>query len=236
MEFEQALQKAGLTGNEAIVYLQLLKQGEQSANEIAKRISMDRTLTYTVINHLIEKGMVSYVIKINKKFFKASNPEQLLSQIKEKEIIVKELIENLKSIKKEEKIDHEIKIYEGKEAIRSMYNIFKGHKEMLSFGATGRAYDSLYESPALAKELSMEGLKGRIITSQKTKNHPMTKIKNIETKYVNYESEATTTIFGNYLMIHLAKNKPVMILIKNKEIAETYRKHFEVLWRAAKSQ
>ena len=36
-------------------------------------------------------------------------------------------------------------------------------------------------------------------------------------------------------MNHIAKEKPLVILIKNKEMAETYRKHFELLWEMAKS-
>ena len=59
----EKLQQVGLTGNEAKVYLELVKKGESSANQVAKDIGMDRTLTYTVLNHLIEKGQVSYIIK-----------------------------------------------------------------------------------------------------------------------------------------------------------------------------
>ena len=66
MEFEDKLREAGLTGNESKVYYELLKKGQLSANQLAKNIGMDRTLTYTVLNHLIEKGMVSYTIKSNK--------------------------------------------------------------------------------------------------------------------------------------------------------------------------
>jgi len=234
MEFEESLRKAGLTGNESIVFVQLLKHGEQSANDIAKKISMDRTLTYSILNNLIEKGLVNYITKFSKKFFKASDPSNLLNPIREKEIFVKELISKLKTIEKSENFEQEVNVYEGKEAIRSIYNLFKKYKEMLSFGATGRAYDYLYESPVLTKELVKLGMKGRIITSKEYKNHPMTKIKTIEVRYVDYESEITTTIFGNYVMNHIAKEKPIVILIKNKEMADTYRKHFELLWAIAK--
>lgn len=234
MEVEESLRNAGLTGNESKVFIQLLKYGEMSANIIAKNIGMDRTLTYTVLNHLIEKGLVNYVITSNKKVFKASDPSNLLNPIREKEVYVKELISKLKNIEKSKILDHEVNVYEGKEAIRNMYNLFKRYKEMLSFGATGRAYDYLYESPALTKELVKQGMKGRIITSKKYENHPMTKIKSIKVRYVDYESETTTTIFGDYVMNHIAKEKPVVILIKNKEMAETYRKHFELLWKSAK--
>ena len=235
MDIYEKLQKAGLTGNEAKVYLELLKKGELSANQIAKNISMDRTLAYTVLNHLIEKGQVNYIIRENKKFFSYSNPDNFMNPLKATEVMVLDLIKELKSVKRENKQQTEINVYEGKEAIRSMFNLFKRYKEMLSFGATGRAYDYLYESPALTKELVKGGMKGRIITSRKHGEHPMVKIKSIEVRYADYESEATTTLFGDYIMIHIAKDKPVIILIKNKDISDSYIKHFEVLWKSARN-
>ena len=92
MDIYEKLQKAGLTGNEAKIYLELLKNGELSANAIAKNIGMDRTLTYTVLNHLIEKGQVNYVVKENKKFFSCSNPDNLINRLKAAEIMVLDLI------------------------------------------------------------------------------------------------------------------------------------------------
>lgn len=234
MEFEESLRKAGLTGNESIMFVQLLKYGEQSANDISKKIGMDRTLAYTVLNNLIEKGLANYIIKSDKKFFKASDPSNLINPIMEREIFVRDLIPKLKAMEKSENVEHEVNVYEGKEAIRNMYNLFKKHKKILSFGATGRAYDYLYESPVLTKDLIRQGIKGRIITSKRYKDHPITRIKTIDVKYVDYESETTTTIFGNYVMNHIAKEKPIVILIKNKEMADTYRKHFELLWKIAK--
>jgi len=233
MDVYEKLQKAGLTGNEAKVYLELLKKGELSANQVAKDIGMDRTLTYTVLNHLIEKGQVNYIVKENKKFFSCSNLDNLMNPLKSTEFIVLDLIKELKNIKKEDTKHTEINVYEGKEAIRNIYHLFKKYKELLSFGATGRAYDYLYESPVLTKELLKKGMYGRIITSKEHMGHPMAKIKSIEVRYANYESEATTTLFGDYVMIHIAKDKPIIILIKNKDISDSYRKHFEVLWKSA---
>src|SRR3989344_4883068 len=102
MELNESLSKAGLTGNESRVYLQLLKLGEQKANNVAKKISMDRTLTYTVLNHLIEKGLVNYVIKEKKKYFGAADPSNLLNPLREKEAFVRDAIMKLKTIQREE--------------------------------------------------------------------------------------------------------------------------------------
>ena len=63
MDIQEKLQQAGLTGNEAKVYLELLKKGELSASDVAKKISMDRTLTYTVLNHLKNNIHVYYSVR-----------------------------------------------------------------------------------------------------------------------------------------------------------------------------
>ncbi len=232
-EILEKLRKSGLTGNESKVYYELLKSGQISANQIAKNIGMDRTLTYTVLNHLIEKGMTSYIIQDNKKLFNASSPENLLNPIKEKEAYIENILPDLKLIKKQVETNQEISVYDGKEGTRAFSRLIMKHKKFDSFGATGRAYDLLVEAPRLAKELEKSSSKLRLITHPKYKKHPMN-IKNCEIKFLNIQSEATTTIFGDYIAIHIIKDKPSIILIKNRHIAKSYKNHFEVLWKTAK--
>jgi sugar-specific transcriptional regulator TrmB len=232
--FEERLRKSGLTGNEAKIYLELLRKGSLSANDLSKKIGMDRTLTYTVLNHLIEKGLVNYVIKKNKKFFEAADPANLLNPIKEKEAFVNDLVPELRKVEKIKEIVQEINIYEGKEGLRTFMRELLKYRSFCSFGSTGRAYDALYEVPRLAKELEKKGFSARIISNPKYKKHEMTKLKNIQFRYLDIKSEATTSIFGDNIAIHLLTEKPIIILIKNKEIAESYHNHFEILWNVAK--
>ncbi|MFH1972541.1 MAG: helix-turn-helix domain-containing protein [archaeon] len=231
----EKLRNAGLTGNESKIYLELLKKEELSANELAKSISMDRTLTYTVLNHLIDKGLVGHIIKGNKKIFNALDPENLLNPVREKTAYIKDIIPELKEIEKIVDTKQEINLYEGKEGIRAFGRLLMKHTQFFSFGATGRAYDVLYESPLLAKEMIKRGCSGKLITSPKYVKHPM-KIKNFQMRFLDIKSEATTTIFGDYISIHLIKEKPLIIVIKNKFIAESYKSHFDVLWNVAKKQ
>ena len=114
MDIYEKLQQAGLTGNEAKAYLELLKKGGLSANQVAKNIGMDRTLTYTVLNHLIEKGQVSYITKENKKIFSCSAPKALLNPIKSKEVLVLDLIKELNKVKTEKDETVGIEVYEGR--------------------------------------------------------------------------------------------------------------------------
>lgn len=234
MDIYEKLQQAGLTGNEAKVYLELLKKTELSANQVAKNIGMDRTLTYTVLNHLIEKGQVSYVVKANKKIFSCSSPENLLNPIKSKEVLVLDLIKELSKIKTEKQEQLEVNVYEGKEGFRTFMNIAIKEKEMLAFGGTGRAYDLLYEMPAIGKQLERKKAILKVILGKQYKGHKFTKHKYVQVRLTDIKSEATTTIFGDYVAIHLIKDKPRVILIKNKDIAESYRNYFNFMWKIAK--
>ena len=234
MNTQEKLQQAGLTGNESKVYLDLIKKGELSANQIAKNLGIDRTLTYTILNHLVEKGHVSYIIRENKKVFSASEPQSLLNPLKKKEVLITDLISELSNIQKESSQEVDIKVLEGKEGVRTLFRTFlKNSSSFESFGATGRAYEALYEAPAIGRELAKKGVVGRILISKKHKGHEFTTLKNLKIRYVDIDSEASTTIFGDYVSIHMIKQKPIIILIKNKDMAQSYRNYFNWMWKKA---
>ncbi|MBU2562533.1 MAG: hypothetical protein KKF68_02645 [Nanoarchaeota archaeon] len=231
---EGELIKAGLTRNEAKAYLELLKQGELSANKLSKKISMDRSLTYTILNNLIEKGLVSYIKKDTRKYFKPEHPKNLLNPIKSKELFIETLINNLIKIKPKKDEETEIKIFEGKAGIRNFINLAIKEKYFYAFGSTGLAFFSLHEMPHIAKKVSKLKKDIKIIGNKKYKGTEPFEFKAFKYKYLDIKSKATTSIFGDYVSIHLLTQKPLIILINNKEIAESYRNHFKVLWKVAK--
>lgn len=229
------LKEAGLTGNEAKVYYELVKKGELTANQVSKNLGLDRSLSYTILNNLIEKGQVSYIIKDNKKLFSAASPENLLNSIKKKEAKIKDLIPELEKIKVFTESEQEIKIYEGKEGLRNLVTLAFKEKDYCAFGATGWAYSQLYEMPRIVKKIGEKKIRVRLIGSKKLKETEAFKLKNFEYRYLDADSKSPTSVFGEYVSIHLAtREKPFIILIKNKDIADTYRNYFEVLWATAR--
>jgi hypothetical protein len=78
-------------------------------------------------------------------------------------------------------------------------------------------------------------MKGRMITTKKFKKHEMTKIPYLKVKYLEEtESPATTSIYDDTVAIHVLTDKPIVIIIKNREIAESYKNYFEFLWKKTK--
>ena len=227
----------GLSEKEAKIYLELTKIGPVNANTLAKRLSIERTVTYNILNKLIERGLVNYIVKEKRKLFNTADPENLLKPIKEKEELLNEIIPKIKALKKVKPEETIVEIYEGKEALKTLFNIaIKIKEEILIFGGTGKAYEIFpLQIPHREKEAIKQKLRIRAIFNYEAKEHPFTKLPIVQSKYLQkgYENTATTTILGDMIAIHIVQEKPVVIAIKNKHMAQGYRNIFEFLWKYA---
>jgi len=237
MSLLEELKFAGLTGNSAKVYLHLSKWGEINANLLAKKIGLDRSLTYTVLNNLIEKGLVSYIVKNTKRYYKITDPKNLLLQIKEKEQVVIDLIPKISEIQPMPLLKNSVEILEGKEGFKkALEEAFRSSGEWLFFGGKGASFDVLkWEMPHMIKRFSKGKKTLRGLINSKYLGHDLCKLKNVNVKGIkNLDEEATTTICGDVVVIHLLKEKPFVILIRSEAIANNYRSFFENMWNAIK--
>lgn len=243
----ETLVSLGLSKREAEVYYTLLQTEDSLASEISEKTHESRTNTYDTINSLIKKGLVSYVVKNSRKYFMATNPKKLLDWIdlKKEEIdkerkTVEALIPDLLKMKlpKEKKVL--VEVYEGKEGIRTMLKetiesskISK--KEFLIFGAIAghlRELDPIYHE-RYYKERTKFKIKTRyiFIEGEQYPKAPFSKYKYLPK---SYKSFVATAIHGDEVSFWLLTKPEIIILIKNKEFAETYRSNFEALWEIAK--
>jgi sugar-specific transcriptional regulator TrmB len=243
----ETLIRLGLSKREAEVYYELLKVEDALASQISEKTKESRTNTYDTINSLIKKGLVSYVIKNNRKYFMATNPKNLLKwmdlkneELEKEKKIVEKLIPDLQNLRipKEKKVI--VEVYEGKEGARTMLNETlesskNSNKEILIFGAIAghlRDLDPIYHE-RYYNEKKRQKIKTRYIFIEGDK-YP--KSKYAEYKYLpkTFKSFAATAIHGEEVSFWLLTNPMVIILIKNKEFAETYKSNFEELWKIAK--
>ena len=71
------LEKLGLTKAEILVFSTLVQGGSSGIGNVIKKSQLHRGTVYNTLQRLIQKGLVSYVIKSNKKYFSASEPDFL---------------------------------------------------------------------------------------------------------------------------------------------------------------
>ncbi len=244
---KETLLKLGLSRREVEVYYTLLSVEEALASGISENTYESRTNIYDTLNSLIKKGLVSYVIKNNRKYFMSTNPKKLLEwielkkeEVEKEEKIVESLIPDLLKLKlpKEKKVV--VEVYEGKEGLRTMFketieSSRETKKEFLIFGAIAgvlRELDPIYHE-RYYKERKKYKIKSRYIFIEGEK-HPIAPYS--EYKYLPkvYKSFVATTVHGDEVSFWLLTKPEIVILIKSKDLAETYRNNFEVLWKFAK--
>ena len=81
----QRLTRFGLSKTDALVYLEVVKQGRTNGYQIAKALGMTRSTIYSSIDNLYLRGYL-YMISGTIKEYEAKSPDAILSQLQEKTI------------------------------------------------------------------------------------------------------------------------------------------------------
>ena len=235
---EATLEEIGLSRMEAKVYVSLLKEGPITGGNLARILTIDRSHTYNILKNLVDKGLASQVIKEKKTYFSATQPKNLLNQIHKKELVIKSIIPKLEELEKSKSKQMSVQILEGKDGLRAVLNLLlqSKSKEILAYGGTGKSYSFLeYEMPHFAKKIISKKMFGRIITSEKLREEPFTKLLNFNVKYIPHLTPSSTMIFGDKVSINIFEESPSFIFIDNRSVADSYREYFEFMWSQAKN-
>ncbi|MEK6901127.1 MAG: helix-turn-helix domain-containing protein, partial [Nanoarchaeota archaeon] len=146
MDVKAALESIGISGNEVKVYLALLDLGSALAGEITKRSGVNRTNVYDALDRLTDRGLVSYVIKANRKYFEATTPDRLIKYMEEKEQEIKNkkdlitsILPELENKRKLSREPQEATIYKGRQGLKSVAeDVLNTRKPLFVFGAEGK--------------------------------------------------------------------------------------------------
>lgn len=233
MDLRTTLEQLGLTKVETQVYLALLDTGPALAGTISRRSGVHRRNVYDAAERLIRKGLIGYIKQNNRRYYAASNPEQLLQLLTEQTNNIKTILPELQTKYNQHHKKEETLFYKGKEALKTIFEDQLNHgKEILVLGASTHAKEHLkYYLHWYTKRRTQQRKKLRLIYHTKIEE----KIPHAEIKYLKLpESNIATNIYGEKVAIINWQEKPFVILIHNKDIAQTYRNYFEQLWKLAK--
>jgi len=239
IEKQQILEEIGLSKNEARVYLTLLKLGSSTATEITKESGIHRSNVYDALENLIKKGCAAHIQKGEVKYFEATNPENLQNILREKKSHLSSILPLLMK-NKSKKQDMAVHIYEGYTALKKTINHFVDNKkDYLSYGIPMQFPEKLkswldwHHKDRISKKVPIKiifnaGAKDRAKIVNKM---PLAAAKYFSEKF---DAPVTTEISGDEIMIVLWSEKPLIIHIECKEISDSYKRYFNLLWSIAK--
>ncbi len=244
MAFEET---AGLTKGEKKVYLALAGQGPCTATPIVRATGLQKSAVYFCLDRLIGKGLVSYATRNNRKVFEAAPTEKLGEFIDARkndlEVQKKELeqaVESLLASKPKSKSG--AKVFEGwnglETALEDILNMCKKGEEYHVFSVSvhpkildryrrlfGRFHARRAEKGIRIKMLIDEKLKQTLGSDREAT--PLTKVKYMPSSIF---TPAALAIYHDKVLISIAGENPSAMIIQNKEVADSFRAYFDLVW------
>ena len=237
------LKELGLSEEESKIYITLLKRGSSLASYVAEQTGINRSLVYQILDRLISRGYVSYVIKNNVRYYNPVSPDKLLDLLKEKERKLKEALPELNNLFQPVKEKPIVEILEGTEGIKTILNdILKEKQEWLALGS-GKAPELLsyyvehWEKERVKNKILMKAILDSSEAGKK-RGQTLSKLSYTKVKYMErkYLSPSSTWIYSNRLVLVVwSKEHPFAIRTISSEIIISYKNHFEQLWKLAKN-
>ena len=238
--FKEELRNFGLSDNEIKLYLVLLKSGTTTPLMIAEKTGLHRPYVYDALARLMEKGFVSSVTVSNKKNFQAVHPKRLLEILKSRLDDFNKVMPELERIEKSVKDEIKVELFKGKGAFRLelddiLASVEKGD-EVLGIGLDDKKFIGI-EPIYLRKyfnKIKEKKVSERVIMavgSKKVSEAKTTKYRFLSQEFIG---NTMTLVYADKVFLLLMGEPNIAIIIENKEVSNTYRKQFELLWKIAK--
>lgn len=225
----------GVTPVESKLYLALLKIGRSQAGELSRKTGIHRRSVYDALERLIEKGLVSFIKENNKRIYYPSDPKMIKQLLEKKNEDIISIIPQLSQLYSEAKEKQETLFFRGKEGIKIIFeDQINEKKEVLVIGGSRIASEIMqFYIPHYTKKRVQNNVKLKIVYAGEKRK---TEIPLSEVRYLpkEFDSVAATNVYSNRVAIILWTENPMAILIRNDDIAQSYKKYFSLLWNMAK--
>ena len=159
-----------------------------------------------------------------------------MQSLKEKEEKLNESMPELKKLQNKEKEKTNVEIYKGKEGLKTVLrDIVETGKDYIAFGEAGRFQKALpIDSHKFLIQLEENNINEKVLAKKDLKEDIL-KSKTSKFRYLpkNYLSPSTILVYENKVANFIWTSPYYVILTTNKEIADSFRTHFDLLWEMA---
>ncbi len=235
------LKELGMTETEIRVYVQLLESGQSLASSISRQSKVERAVTYHILDKLIRKGLVSYVVRENRKYFCAAEPEKLMDLLQEKELPLKGLIASLSALVPSGRQSLFVEVFEGKEGFKtSMEDLLRDGSPYSIIGYTGKGpliapfwYKHWNERRIAAKvrrRLLVHGSDSGI----EALDSPFTDCRVLPDEAIGAQKTSTIVYGRDRVLLFLPLQEFAGVRIISRETHDSYQEYFDILWKRSR--
>ena len=230
----------GLTEHQSRIFLKLIKEPGLTVSQISKKLRIDRSFTYNILDRLMDKGFVGVIVKNRRQCYFPSDPNLYIKELDEKRDASIKVIEELKLLKNQSKTNRTIRTYEGTDSLKVLIRELIAEKKFALLGGGGvlKTIDNLkYGMPHYVKEIKSKNIQGRVIATEKNipRIKPIIKETRVRVKTIERKpTQANFVVFGDKIAIYTNYEEPYIIIIEDGQVAKSLESYFEYLWKIAK--
>lgn len=244
------LKNFGLNKNDILVYETLLKIGRAKTGPIIRNSLVGSSRVYESLRSLVARGLVSYQVRNNIKYYQAESPDQLISEADKNITGLKEFAKEIIQLPITLPSRNEVNIYEGKHGFKMAFNqhierIKKGEK-ICVIGFSKRAYTKSASARELRSfftntdyQMMSKKAYARVLTDRELM--PILKKERIDAsiyiiKYLpaGYFGPCAVNISETEVLLSIWGESPIVFSIKNPIMIKSFQTNFDFLWSIAK--
>lgn len=237
----ETLESIGMNKNEAKVYLYLSTNKPSLARDITKGTKIHKANTYEALKGLSSKGFIEEILRENKRLFVALNPKVILDYINKKEKEIKQIISILPTLSHKDSGEEELSLTKGIFSARNaLLDLLKYQTEIYSYSIPstteeffGTWFFEEFHKLRIKKKIPM-----RLIYDEELKDlfKKLNKLKHTQVLHSGFPTSTLSfiTICNNTVLTIVLSNPVMVIKVTNKELANSYKDYFEVLWKNSK--
>jgi len=238
---QKDLLEAGLSENEAAIYLAALELGETTVSRLAKKANIKRTTTYLVLDSLKSKGLITSLKKENASVFFAEDPRKLHSMLEERREKLDKIMPQLLAFTNLIDKKPEIRYFEGVEGIKDVYRDslkYPGQEMLTYYSETYVAHFGEqffleeYIPNRVKRKISVRAILPdnetiRTLTRNNQKHLRRTKLISPDEYCISIE----LNIYGNNKVSVVSHEEDFGIIIESHRIYESLKNMFELMWK-----
>jgi HTH-type transcriptional regulator, sugar sensing transcriptional regulator len=241
----ELLRKVGLTEGEIRVYEALAHLGKSSTGPIMDKSRISSSKVYLILEKLVQKGLVTFIIENNVKKFQVANPRNIIEYLdkkqeelektkKESEVFIKEITSIIGKAEEES-----AQIYKGFAGMRVAFDnllneldkedeflFFAQQKEELENKRVVTFFKNLHLK-RLEKGISSRGIADLSLKKLFEKSFKQKKRK---MKFAKLSLPMAISIGKNSVIMNIWGDYPICFEVTSKRIAERYKEFFERVW------
>ena len=237
---------AGLSENEAKIYLAALELGPSSIWQIAKKSGVKRPTCYVILEELSFKGFSSSENDGKRVIYAVISPKQLLLKEEYKHNKLRSLAPQLQSIASKAKSKPKIRTFEGMAGIAQVYAMAADEPKGSYFFIIGaNMLETAYlehisdhiikrnKKNILTRGIFPDNESNRLMRIERM---PIEKHDNRFLPESKFNPQTQILIFGN-TVAYLAhtETEPFVTIIESASLAHDEKERFELLWETAKA-